>query len=199
MPTGVDIQSWENSISLENVCLNDINWEETYIIYDFITDPVKKEQIKTAVIKYISMKKLSELKLEPLYLYLHSSKENHYVTNLSDIADKYSNFRKAEIEGYILTEQLPNTIPLYEYYHDGGFDHYTTTLPNIHNQFKGWVRLRTAGYVYKNIQMETVPLFEYWAERDPDHYTTTHSDICQNWTGWVQLTNPSSGYVFPAD
>lgn len=51
IPTGVDIQNWENSISLQNSCLNEITWKETYPIYDFISDPIKKEQIKAAVNK----------------------------------------------------------------------------------------------------------------------------------------------------
>ncbi|MEB3375020.1 MAC/perforin domain-containing protein [Bacteroides sp. CR5/BHMF/2] len=44
MPTGIDVQSWENSVSLSNACLTNINWKETYPIYNFISDPVKRRR-----------------------------------------------------------------------------------------------------------------------------------------------------------
>ena len=79
MPTGVDVQSWENSVSLSNACLTNINWKETYPIYDFISDPVKKEEIKQAVEKYIKASQLHVIELLPLYLYCHLD-GNHYTT-----------------------------------------------------------------------------------------------------------------------
>ncbi len=66
-PTSVDIQSWEKSVSLGNSCLNDINWKETYPIYDFISDPIKKIEIKNAVRKYIANGQIKMLEVIPLY------------------------------------------------------------------------------------------------------------------------------------
>lgn len=199
-PSGVDIQSWENSVNLENACLNEINWKETHPIYDFITDPVKKEQIRAAVIKYMKASKINELKLKPLYLYLNDGNHyiggNHYTTTLTDIVEKYPEWKyNGDIEGYVLEEQLDGTIPLYEYYHDEAFDHYTTTLTNIHIAYKGWLRLRIAGYIYKEPKMETTILYDYGAFGD--HYTSDDPNVCQNWPAWKFLN--LSGYVYPSD
>lgn len=202
MPTGIDIQSWESSVNLENACLNEINWKETHPIYDFITDPIKKEQIKAAVIKYIKASKINELKLKPLYLYLHdgspSTGGDHYTTTISDFLDRNTGWKyNGDIEGYILAEQLDGTIPLYEYYNETVFDHYTTTLSNIHIMFKGWVRLRTVGYIYKDYKSETTILYDYGFNIVCDHYTSDDPYVCQNWPGWKILNR--SGYVYPSD
>ena len=201
-PTGVDIQSWENTVNLENACLNEINWKETHPIYDFITDPIKKAQIKAAVIKHIKASKINELKLKPLYLFIHNGTPitggDHYTTILPDFAEKNPNWKDMkEIEGYILEEQLEGTIPLYEYYSVSAWDHYTTTLANIHTVYDGWVRLRTAGYVYKESKLETTVLYDYGANSVCDHYTSDDPYVCQNWPDWKILN--ISGYVYPSD
>lgn len=202
-PTTIDIQSWENTVNLGNACLNKINWEETYPIYDFITNPFKKKQIKDAIAKYIKSQKLNELKLQPLYLYINDGYDpprggNHYTTTLPDIVEKFPDWKyTGTIEGYVLAEQLPGTIPLYEYYSHEGFDHYTTTLSNIVTLFPGWIMLRTAGYIYKNSYIDTTILYDYGSMDFSDHYTSNDPYVCQNWPRWKLLN--ISGYVYPTD
>lgn len=202
MPTNVDIQNWENSVKLGNACLNKINWKETYPIYEFVEDSVKRMQIKNAVIKHLKTAKLNELQLKPLYVYLNKKEYmngfNHYTTNLIDIVEKYPDWEFLGIEGYILSEQLPGTIPLYEYFWEEGFDHYTTILPNIHNEYKGWKKLRISGYVYKKIMIYTTPLYEYEYLKGFDHYTSTDPKVNQKWLDW-RLLDHISGYAYPKD
>lgn len=200
MPTNVDIQNWENSVKLENACLNKITWNETYPIYAFIEDSRKKAQIKEAMMKYLKATKFNELQLKPLYVYFNDKEYmngfNHYTTSLSNITEKYPDWKLLGIEGYILAEPLLGTIPLYEYYWDKGFDHYTTTLANIHNEYEDWKKLGIAGYVYKDIMLETTPLYEYEYLKGFDHYTSTDPEVCQKWLNWQSL-NHISGYVYP--
>lgn len=86
MPTTIDIQSWEKSLSLANSCLNEINWKETYPIYEFISDPIKKEQIKEAVKRRITASQIKTLELLPLYTYLlKGDVSDHLVTINPDI------------------------------------------------------------------------------------------------------------------
>ncbi len=202
-PTSVDVKGWENSLSTSNSCLTSITWNETYPIYEFIGDPLKKKEIKEAVIRHIEASKFNTLELIPLYLYSHP-KQNHYTTSKPDIVANFPEWEYYGMEGYILKNQLPGTIPLYEYYHSDGFDHYTTTISGVASDPKnGWVELGISGYVYANKgvnNMEAVQLYDYFYQytgRNFDHYTTTDPNISYKFPGWKMYNR--SGYIYPAD
>lgn len=200
-PTSVDIKSWENSLSTNNSCLTSITWKETYPIYEFISDPLKRREIKEAVIRHIEASKLNVLELIPLYLYCNP-RQNHYTTSNPDVVANYPEWEYYGMEGYILKNQLPGTIPLYEYYHDYGFDHYTTTISDVISG-DGWVKLGVSGYVYANKginNMDAVQLYDYFYQYDKrsfDHYTTTDPNISYKFPGWKMCNR--SGYIYPVD
>lgn len=199
MPTTIDIQSWEKSLSLANSCLNEINWKETYPIYEFISDPIKKEQIKDAVKRHIAASQLNILELLPLYSYYHDEDRDHCVTTDPDIVENYYGWRFLRVEGYILKNQLSNTHVLHEYYCEQLWDHYLTTIPDIHLKYPVYKQRTPLGYIYKNSNIDLVPLYEYYHNGDENHYTTTRTDIIQNYSGWIRLIPAISGYVYPAD
>lgn len=197
MPTGVDIQSWENSINLSNSCLNEIIWKETYPIYDFISDPAKKKDVKQAVLKYMKASQLNELKLKLLYSYDYEERK-HLVTTDSGIAERFPDWRFLNYEGYILKEQIPGTIPLYEYKNDRTLDFYETTISNYHIINPLYERTMILGYVYKNMTESTVPFYEYYHAGNIDHLTTMNPNIT-TFSGWVRLNPPITGYIYPND
>ena len=45
-------------VSYTHLCLTEITWKETYPIYDFISDPIKKKEIKAAVMRHIEASSL---------------------------------------------------------------------------------------------------------------------------------------------
>lgn len=194
-PTSVDIQSWEKSVSLGNSCLTNINWKETHPIYDFISDPTKKEQIKVAVLKYIKASQLKELKLKLLYSYDYEERK-HLVTIDPGIADRFPDWRFLNHEGYILAEQIPGTIPLYEYKNDRTLDFYETTISNYNIINPLYEKTMILGYVYKNMTESTVPFYEYYHAGNVDHLTTMNP-IIATYDGWVRLNPPITGYVYP--
>ena len=198
-PTSIDIQSWENSVSLENSCLTNITWKETYPIYDFISDPIKKAAIKSAVMKHIAASKLNILELMPLFTYYHDVIGDHCVTTETNIMERFEGWKFLCTEGYILKNQLPETVALYEYYNAVGGDHYVTTIPNIHKKYPHYVLLNLLGYVYKNATIGTIPLIEYYHDENFNHYTSTNTNIIGKFSGWIRLDSPNAGYVYPAD
>ncbi len=198
MPTGIDVQSWENSVSLSNACLTNINWKETYPIYNFISDPVKKEEIKQAVFKYISNSRFKELKLNLLYAYDCREGRKHLVTTDDEIATRYPDWKFWNYDGYILTEQLPGTIPLYEYKtNDITLDFFTTTIPNYDLMNPLYRKSMIIGYVYEKPTEFTVPLYEYYHTEHDDHLTTLDLNIIYNHGGWIRIEPPIVGYVYP--
>lgn len=53
----LDFSEWQKSVDKNHCVLTEINFNKTYPIYEFIKDPVKKQQIKDAVIRYINNQK----------------------------------------------------------------------------------------------------------------------------------------------
>lgn len=200
MPTGIDLQGWENSVNLSNSCLTEIMWKETYPIYDFISDPVKKEEIKRAVLKYLENSRLKELKLNLLYSYDCREGRKHLVTIDDGIADRFQGWKFLNHEGYILQEQIPGTIPLYEYKtNDTTLDFFTTTIPNYDSVNPLYTKTMILGYVYKNMTEFTVPSYGYYHAKNVDHLTTMNPNIIYNHEGWIRIDPQIVGYVYPND
>lgn len=65
----INLGAWTESVDDQHSRLLDVEWNATYPIYDLILDPVKKQQIKEAVFRYIDSKKIDVIELLPLYQY----------------------------------------------------------------------------------------------------------------------------------
>ncbi|WP_071147469.1 MAC/perforin domain-containing protein [Bacteroides ihuae] len=201
MPTTVDIKGWEDAIKLQNANLTNIKWEETYPIYDFITDPAKKAEVKAAVERHIEASQINVLDLIPLYTYYHDEGGDHDGTTDPSVVENYVGWKLLCIEGYILKNKIKGTVPLYEYYNAGAGDHYTTIISDIDRFYPPYVKqpIAITGYVYKDSNFGTVPLYEYYNADGEDHYTSTIPDIPEKFVGWKRLTPNIGGYIYPKD
>lgn len=151
-PTSVDIQSWEKSVSLGNSCLNDINWKETYPIYDFISDPIKKIEIKNAVRKYIANGQIKMLEVIPLYQFgLNGTMKFHYSPQTYSLG-----WENHGIRCYVPKFSDEYTIPLYQFELDGTKQfHYSTQVYSL-----GWENQGVMCYIYpKMVYDELIPLY----------------------------------------
>lgn len=95
--------AWEKSVTTANAALVEINWDKTYPIYEFITDPIKKAQIKAAVDKYITDSKVDILDIVPFFHLFHEKDMNdNFQTKWSDVENmKKAGFKYLGIMGYI--------------------------------------------------------------------------------------------------
>ncbi|WP_195407134.1 MAC/perforin domain-containing protein [Bacteroides congonensis] len=184
MPTSVDIQSWEKSISLGNSCLTDINWKETYPIYEFITDPVKKAAIKSAVIKYIADRQIKMLKIIPLYQFeLDTTKKFHYSLNVYSLG-----WNNQGVVCYVPEEDHEPAVPLYQFELGATKKfHYSTNVYSL-----GWNNQGTMCYIYtRKAYDELVPLYQFELNTTKlFHYNTNVYSLGWNNQGII-------GYVFP--
>lgn len=179
-PTNIDLKNWESTINTNNNVLTNINWKETYPIYDFIVNPTKKAQVKAAVEKYIASKQLVAIEVKPLYRYWNSNYNDHYYTTNFDDKASYEKvgYSYDWIEGYLCKNQESGTVPLYRYWNEKKKDHYYTTNPNDKASYEkagyryDWIE----GYVYKSPAEGRTPLYRYWNGKKNDHYFTTNPD-----------------------
>lgn len=58
MPPAQDIKSWYEEMDTERTWLTEIEWKDNYPIYDFISDPAKKQEVKIAVEEHVRKSQL---------------------------------------------------------------------------------------------------------------------------------------------
>jgi len=144
----INLGNWTSSVDDTHSKLVKVDWNATYPIYDLISDPLKKEQIKSAVIKYIESHQLPPiLQLLPLYeMYDPKQKDRFYVTSWDAVQfqiSKYGNQYRSQL-GYILEKSNPDTLPLYEMYDPKQKDRFYVTswdavqfqISNYGNQYR---------------------------------------------------------------
>lgn len=157
--TTINDGEWVKSVTPFNAAL--IGIQKAYPIYDFISDPIKKKQVKTAVDNYIASKQINLLDIGTPFQRYWDGKDHFYEAGNVN----YGNGRTFErTECYVFSTQKPGTIPLRRYWN--GKDHYYEA-GDI--QDRGvWKYQFIAGYVYTTPVAGTVPLRRYW--NGHDHY-----------------------------
>lgn len=187
--------AWEASVNNNNAALVDINWEKAYPIYEFITDPVKKAQIKAAVEKYIAKEKVDVMELSPLYEYWQAGVNDHYynteyASTLGGGLWKYNNV----VVGYIYNKSINGASPLYEYWDAKGNDHYYNMQYASTMGGGAWKYNGIVGYIFKSKVAGTTPLHEYWNPGAHDHYYSTEYDSSMGGGAWKY--NGIVGYLY---
>ncbi|WP_321424718.1 MAC/perforin domain-containing protein [uncultured Bacteroides sp.] len=203
MPTTVDMKGWEDGLKLQNACLTDINWENAYPLYEFISDPTKKAEVKIAIENYIESKKLNMLELLPLYrMYWEKGKDTHYVTTWDDVIKYQNKGHKYEtVLGYIIATPGKNRLPMYRLYWEKGTNtHYVTTWDEVTKyQSEGHKYETILGYINKNMDFETVPMYRlYWEEGTNTHYVTTWDEVTK-YQSEGHKYETILGYIYPPE
>ena len=62
-----NLSGWQQSVDKTHCVLTEINFNKTYPIYEFIKDPIKKQQIKDAAEKYIKSKIRPIIEVKPMF------------------------------------------------------------------------------------------------------------------------------------
>lgn len=188
----INLGDWSKSVDDQHSTLLDVDWNATYPIYELISDPLKKQEIKDAVLKYIDRKKIELIKLNPLYIYYSEKYVNHSLcTNWrgeNSLTDHYEGNL-----GYICQENISGTTPLYQYYSEKYVNNSYCTI------WRGQVSLTDhyegiLGYIYKTQAPGTIPVYEYYSEKYVNH------SYCTTWRGQVSSTDHYQGilgYIYP--
>ena len=166
----IDFGSWSASVDDTHSVLIDVDWNKTYPIYELISDPQKKEELKNATEDYIMSKSIEVLPTACVYRY-YNGKDHYYTTVYKEAFDEWK-FECTQFSIY--TQKVENTIPLYQYWGDG--DHFYTTkyFPNGVDNRK---YENIVGYVFPSSQKGSIPLFRYWNSHLPNHFYTIYNSI----------------------
>ncbi|MCL7987687.1 MAC/perforin domain-containing protein [Sphingobacterium sp. lm-10] len=168
--------NWQNSITKENSKLIDFGSDGLVPIYEFISDPNKKQQVKKYVEDYVRNKEIQNLyKRVPVHSKYFRGNRN---TNENHILDLDPNIAGTHLEYhgiafYAFDYQAPNTVPVYRYYHQRWNDHFYTTNPAA-ERLEGYNYELIAFYAYKSPTQTngtpTVPVYRFMNTPTFNHF-----------------------------
>ncbi len=175
----VNLGAWTESVDDKHSKLIDVDWNVTYPLYELISDPLKKAEIKDAIIKYIASRQIKMIEIFPLYQYGKNG-SFHYNTNTYSLG-----WRREGITCYVLRQKNgENAVPLYQFEKQGEF-HYNTQTYSL-----GWKNGGITCYIYKTkIYDDLVPLYQF--QKNGRYHYNTHVYS----SGWIN--DGIVGYVFP--
>lgn len=198
--------SWEKSVTATSggLGLTEIDWEKAYPIYEFIADPVKKQLVKEAVIRYIENKQLNNpLELKPFYRLYYEADQNCWFETEWNNVTKHSNYQsKYEwVEGYVLANSIPGeTLPLYKiHWNAGKMTWYETDWNKVQANLNGGgsVYKGIDGYIYKYPKEGTIPLYRmYWEAGQMSWLDTRWEEVQNNVNGGGTVYEGIIGYIY---
>lgn len=106
----VTITSWAQTANEKNHALVTLSGKDLIPIYEVITDPIKKKQIKEAVIAYIKARQLPSLQTAPI-LQASDGTYHRYYTSYTELTDKKDICQG--VIGSVFVRREPGTVPLY--------------------------------------------------------------------------------------
>ena len=196
------LSGWQQSVDNTHCVLTEVNFNRTYPIYDFIKDPIKKQQIKDAVLKYINSKITPIIKIKPMFqLKSTHTKDSWWVFSQDDV--NYANSQFGDecqgILGFVLAEPSPNARPMYRLKSTHTKDTwYTFDYASVQYAINKWGDQYGGidGYLYSSEQPNTIPLYRLKSTHTKDTwYTTDYATVQYAQAEWGEQYGGIDGYV----
>lgn len=172
----INISNWQNSSNADNSVLVDFGQNGLTLIYNLISEPIKKAQVKAYVDKYLVDNQVNlEYIPVPVYSYYSGQDRDHYFNISSTTPYNYAN----EGEAFkALSYKSTNAVAVYGYYSSNDKDHYYTRSPVTPNQY---VAEGVFFYAYQTQIAGTVPIYGYYSSSDKDHFLSKSSITPSNY------------------
>lgn len=180
----INIASWEQSVTDRNAGLIDV--DKAIFLYDFIADPIKKQQVKLAVEKHI---KDSQVKLSPQEVYEFSTPIlNKHANNLDpnmhlQVAAGGWHPNGQPFKAY--PNAYNNSVPVYQVGNPANHDRYLTT--DINYIVQNYNNAGILFYAYAYQAPGTVPIYQFTYPNGingPDHFYHPDRNVIAPFPGW---------------
>ncbi|NVO09559.1 MAG: hypothetical protein HXX16_06325 [Bacteroidales bacterium] len=200
-PFKININTWSQTVTEKSMQLIDVANGSIVPIYEFVSDPVKKDLLIKAVQKYIASRGIT-LEMEKLQLHRYyngKSGDHFYTTNWSELGGGKGDYKYEGVAGFVLPANSPaaNSVPLHRYYNGKSGDHFYTTNWNELGGGKGDYKYEGVAckiYSVENIA-KTAKLYRYYNGKSGDHFYTTNWDELGNGKGGYKYEGVA-GYIF---
>jgi MAC/Perforin domain/Repeat of unknown function (DUF5648) len=167
----INFLSWQNSLTVDNSVLVDFSPNSTILIYELVTDPIKKAQLKSYVDQYLIDNQVNlEFIPKPIFRYYNPLKSSHFYTRTSGSYSAFGyGYEGVAFQAY--TYKAPNTVPIYRYFNTRIGDNFYSSDPGA--PF-GYENLGIEFYAYKQQTPGTSPVHRYFNIRNGAHFYTTN-------------------------
>lgn len=198
----VNLGDWTKSVDDQHSRLVDVDWNATYPIYDLISDPIKKQQIKEAVLRYIDSKKVEVLEVKPMHqLKSRDTGDTWWVFTKDEVV--YAQNKWGEeyhgVIGYVLTNPQPNTRPMYRMQSRAKSNDvwYLFTWDEVVYVQKKWGDRYHGidGYIYATEQPDTRPMYRMKSKKGDTWYAFTWNEVVYAQHTWGDTHGGLDGYI----
>lgn len=168
-----NLASWQQGITDRNAAL--INIDRSMFIYDFITDPTKKSQVKAAVEKHIKDRQITELGEVAVYIYNNKKTTDHYFSTVNEPSISEGQYINEGIAFYAFTKPSNGTVPIYSYFSTSEKAHYLSVKnqPSLLGSYVNENKILF--YAYDKLAENRVPVYAYSGVYGGDYYFTTEN------------------------
>ncbi len=198
----ININTWSNTINESNSVCIEVGDNSLIPIYEFVSDPVKRAELKNAVDNYLSGKRLYLIPVVALYRYWNNKTGNHlYTIDENEVGFNNPTWKYEGIAAFISENQRTDMVPFYRFYKKINiflgstyYDHYYTRdkASGINNGYA----LEKTYYVYPTQAAGTVPLKQYYSSTRRDHFYCTNP-TSETLSGYSY--NNDCCYVYPGN
>lgn len=197
-----NLSGWQQSVDKTHCVLTEINFNKTYPIYEFIKDPIKKQQIKDAAEKYIKSKIRPIIEVKPMFqIKSPHTKDNWCFFSQDDVnyINQVSGDYLTDFLGFVLVEPAPNTKPMHRLKSIHTKDTwYVFSYADVEYAKKKWNEQYYGidGYVYADEQPNTVPLHHLKSTHTKDTwYTNSYATVEYAKAKWGEQYFGIDGYI----
>lgn len=168
----LNLVSWQQSININNASLININ--RSVPIYEFISDPVKKQQVKEAVEKYIADRQVKDLGDVPIYRYFNPTSGDHFYSQNFTVPAGYI-FEGIEFYAF-QNANNPNTVPIYSFFNSINGDHFYSR--NANTPARGYIPEGIRFYAYSDaVNPNVVPIYRFYNSAVGVHFYSRNASI----------------------
>lgn len=198
----INLGDWTKSVDDQHSRLVDVDWNATYPIYDLISDPVKKQQIKDAVLKYIDSKKVEVLEVKPMYqLKSKDTGDTWWVFTKDEVINAQSKWGEEYhgVIGYVLTKPQTNTRPMYRIQSPAKSNDvwYLFTWDEVIYVQNKWGDKYHGidGYIYATEQPNTRPMYRMKSKKGDTWYAFSWEEVIYAQNTWGDSYGGLDGYL----
>lgn len=185
----INVSSWQESATLANSELIEINEKGLIPIYELIADPAKRAAVAAYVNQYMIDNQIKS-STDPVTVFYNGRSDDHvYTIDKTDYPYAQNGWVDLGTNFHAFASQIPGTQPVHVFYHGGSGDHvYTINRYDYPYESNGWTYLGVNFYAFTTQVAGTAPVHVFYTERGGDHvYTINRNDYPYEQRGYRYL------------
>ncbi|MCL7988602.1 MACPF domain-containing protein [Sphingobacterium sp. lm-10] len=170
-PQKININEWQSTVNVQNAVLIEYGDNGMIPLYEFISDPTKKAQVRSYLESYINANSTKiTLNKIPIYRYYFSGWMDHIYDPQANVRDYDPVWQKEDrIPFYAYNYPAPNSVPIYKYFITEYKSHVYFPDPYIHQRAPGVLNEGIIFYAPISSVYSAVPIYKHYSSDMKNH------------------------------